>query len=136
MATERVPPQLDGMGAALRPSKMQHPAYADMLTVAKLMVRKSFRTDLTVHDKRALHQHDNTRERPFVWAAHEGGTFLCWVDVKSIDGKGHTPADFVRFVEESFGGCEWYLWDGVSLQTCSAEGAADYARTFEWCAHV
>jgi len=70
------------------------------------------------------------------WAAHEGGTFLCWVDVKSIDGKGHTPADFVRFVEESFGGCEWYLWDGVSLQTCSAEGAADYARTFEWCAHV
>jgi hypothetical protein len=113
-----------------------HPAYADMLTVANLVVRETHLGDVTRHDYRALHQHDNTRARPFVWAAHEGGTFLCWCDVRTIDAKGSTPADYVRFVENSFPGCEWFIWDGCGLQTCSADGAADYARTFEWCAHV
>jgi len=135
MARECMTPQSAGTRAAHRLGMTTHPAFNDMLTVANLLVRDTYSKDIR-HDHRALHQHDNTRERPFVWAAHEGGTFLCWCDVRTIDGKGSTPADYVRYVESSFPGCEWFIWDGVALQCCSAAGAVDYARTFEWCAHV
>ncbi len=113
---------------------MTHPAYLDMLAVVEARVRPPFRTDLTRHDHRALHAQDNVCERPFVWAAHEAGTFLCFVDVKTIDGVGHKPAEFPTFVERAYGECEWFIWDGVGLQTCSVDGAIDFARTFEWCA--
>lgn len=112
-------------------TKNTHPAYATMLEIARSVVRPTYHTDVTRHDRAALHARDNTRERPFIWAASDGGTFLCFVDVKTIDGVGHTPAQFPSFVERAFGSCRWFVWDGAALRASDMRDATDFARTFE-----
>ena len=47
---------------------------------------------------------------------HESGTHL--VKVGHRDGVGHTAAEIVGFVHESFAGARYYFWDGVALLPC------------------
>ena len=65
---------------------------------------KTFKTDLTKHDRAAITEHGG---EPFAWWLYDSGTHIVWPSSKSV-------ADLVRAVTEAGPG-QWYTWDGSAL---------------------
>jgi len=65
---------------------------------------KTFKTDLTKHDRTAITEHGG---EPFAWYLYDGGTHIVLPSSKSV-------FDLVRAVTEAGPGL-WYTWDGSKL---------------------
>ncbi len=87
-----------------------HPAFTAIRDVAlETGLPTHFKADVFKHDRRALRHQPH--DRPFVWALHDLGSFLVWVD----GGLNATTHAFVRSVQEEYPATTWYGWDGVKL---------------------
>jgi hypothetical protein len=89
---------------------------------------KSFREDLTVHDRRQCEQMDP--RTPFAWILRECGTHMVSVQPEPIDGVGNTGASLIRdcFAPGSWGDkARYYTWDGRTLRE-----VADHKALATW----
>ena len=75
---------------------------------ATTVLPKTFKTDLTKHDRAAITEHGG---ETFAWYLYDGGTHIVWPSSKSV-------SDLVRAVTEAGVGI-WYSWDGSKLTVLS-----------------
>lgn len=111
--------------------KYAHPAYAALRSIAeKLSLPRRFKRDLIVHDRRAIRF--QPVDRPFLWAIHEDGTHLVWLDPPNSKHSTVKLIELVRAIAEINDGIRWFRWDGIALIPYrSRESVEEYLREEE-----
>jgi hypothetical protein len=108
-----------------------HPAYKAIKSVAdKTGIIKSFRTDLTRHDKAAINENPNSK---FLWFMYEDGTHILMIEENPVSltnqsWKGKWRIDGIY---NSFSSTRnhTFLWNGKSLRHITAAEAISIAST-------
>lgn len=97
-----------------------HRGYAALLAAAtKLDLPKSFHTDLTVHDRKAVARFDESE--PFGWAVNEHGTYLFDpMAIRKDRSRRRSKALRPEHVHGlGMGETHYFFWDGVALVDCT-----------------
>ena len=82
--------------------------YAALKSVADALdLPRSYKTDLTVHDRAYCEKAGRTA--PFLWALYDHGTHVIQL------GPRMDAAHWVRIMAQNFTGLRWYLWDCITL---------------------
>lgn len=99
---------------------------------AELGLPRTFKTDLTDQDNRALAR--AVQGERFLWAIGSEGTHLVWVE-RAGDGKYTTP-ELVHMITETFPDVQWFAWMGDRLEPVKQEDAPEAADLLAPCYSV
>lgn len=84
---------------------------------------KTFRTDLTTHDKAACLAHKPSE--PFAWVLREASTHMAFIGQR--DANGPVARRLGRMIDDCFRDSEsrFYVWDGVALTEYASASTMD-----------
>lgn len=91
-------------------------AYHQMLDAsARLKLPRSFKTDLTTHDRDSLDRRIRMGSfvPPFVWCLYAHGTHIVWAD--EAKNPRHVHGILKTICEDFSAEAHWFKWDGDQL---------------------